>query len=157
MSATNDQSPGFAGFPSLPSAAELRHLIDDKRHARAEEALHRSEVLDDEWKQRHDIFMTRKIDVDFVARILQRIHDAADSGQTEIQVGQFPSAWLTDGGRQVNAPEPTWPETLQGFAKEFYDYWERELKPRDFHLRVEIVTFPNGFPGDVGAFLSWKG
>lgn len=157
MSATNDQSTGLSDLPSLPSAAELRHLIDGKRLARAEDAQHSREAMEDDWKQRHDLFMARKIDPAFIGLIMKRIRDAAEAGETEIQVGLFPSAWLTDGGRQINAPEPTWPETLQGFAKEFFDYWDRELKPKEFRLRVEIVTFPNGFPGDVGAFLSWKG
>ena len=51
---------------------------------------------------------------------------------------------------------PGWPDTLQGFAREFYEFWERELKPKGFGLRAEIVSFPGGLPGDVGAFLTWR-
>lgn len=61
-------------------------------------------------------------------------------------IGQFPGAWCTDGG---------WPVTLQGIAKEFFEFWKRDLKPRGFGLRVEIVSYPEGKPGDIGPFLSW--
>jgi hypothetical protein len=72
-------------------------------------------------------------------------------------LGEFPSAWCTDGGRRINnQPDPSWPDTLQGFAREFYEFWERELKTKGYGLRAEIVSFPDGRPGDVGAFLTWK-
>ena len=51
--------------------------------------------------------------------------------------------------------EDDWPDTLQGFAKEFFEFCQRDRKPRKFRLRVRIVSFPGGKPGDVGAFLSW--
>jgi len=88
--------------------------------------------------------------------IMRRVHDAAEGGASEIMIGKFPCALCTDGGRKINAPEESWPDTLQGIAREFFEFWERNLKPRGFRLRVQILDFPGGKPGDVGAFLSWK-
>ena len=39
------------------------------------------------------------------------------------------SDWCTDKGRAINNFEPNWPETLTGFAKRAYDYYEKELPP----------------------------
>ena len=86
---------------------------------------------------------------------MTRVRTAAESGATESMIGQFPSDWCTDGGRRINVPEQDWPDTLQGIAREFYEFWERELKPKGFGLRAQIISFPDGKPGDVGAFLSW--
>jgi len=44
----------------------------------------------------------------------------------------------------------------KGIAREFFEFWEQNLKSRGFRLRVQILDFPGGKPGDVGAFLSWK-
>ena len=43
-----------------------------------------------------------------------------------------------------------------GFAKRAYDYFKRELEPRGFQMRAEILNWPGGMPGDVGFFLQWK-
>jgi hypothetical protein len=29
------------------------------------------------------------------------------------------------------------------------------FRPRGYKLKVQIVDFPNGMPGDVGMFLTW--
>ena len=47
------------------------------------------------------------------------------------------------------------PTTLEGFAKKAYDFFEKELRPLEFKLHAEIVSFPGGMPGDVGLFLKW--
>jgi hypothetical protein len=36
-----------------------------------------------------------------------------------------------------------------------YEFWNRHLRPRGYKLRVQIVDFPDGVPGDVGMTLKW--
>jgi len=60
-----------------------------------------------------------------------------------------------NGGRAVNAPDKSWPETLRGEAAEIYLRWERDLKSGGFHLGARVVEFPEGIPGDIGLFLVW--
>jgi hypothetical protein len=33
---------------------------------------------------------------------------------------------------------------------------ERDLKPNGFRLVARVLDFPDGLPGDIGLFLSWK-
>ena len=87
------------------------------------------------------------------AAIIQR---AAGNGLTEVFVGRFPNKLCTDHGRAINQAEPGWEKTLTGLPKELYDFWEKHLRPRGYKLRVQIVDFPGGMPGDVGVTLSWS-
>jgi hypothetical protein len=61
----------------------------------------------------------------------------------------------TDRGRSINNADPDWPTTLTGFAKKAYDYYEDELRPLGYKLTAEIVTWPDGLPGDVAMSLKW--
>jgi molybdopterin-biosynthesis enzyme MoeA-like protein len=87
-----------------------------------------------------------------VAAIIER---AVSNGLTEVQVYRFPNALCTDRGRAINQQEPGWETTLTGLPKEMYEFWERQLRPRGYKLRVQIVDFPGGMPGDVGITLKW--
>jgi molybdopterin-biosynthesis enzyme MoeA-like protein len=87
-----------------------------------------------------------------VAAIIER---AVSNGLTEVQVYRFPNALCTDHGRAINQQEPGWETTLTGLPKEMYEFWERQLRPRGYKLRVQIVDFPGGMPGDVGITLKW--
>lgn len=80
---------------------------------------------------------------------------AVENGLTSVQVYRFPHTLCTDGGRAINQAEAGWEKTLTGVPKEIYDFWKRQLQPRGFHIRYEIVDYPNGMPGDVGIVLSW--
>ena len=87
-----------------------------------------------------------------VAAIIER---AVSNGLTEVQVYRFPNALCTDHGRAINQQEPGWETTLTGLPKEMYEFWERQLRSRGYKLRVQIVDFPGGMPGDVGITLKW--
>jgi hypothetical protein len=39
--------------------------------------------------------------------------------------------------------------------KEIYQLWAKYFRPRGYKLRVEIVEYPGGLPGDVGMTLKW--
>src|SRR5262249_40571485 len=86
------------------------------------------------------------------AAIIQR---AVNNGLTEVFVGRFPNRLCTDHGRAINQAEAGWEKTRTGLPKELYDFWDKQLRARGYKLRVQIVDFPGGMPGDVGFTLSW--
>jgi len=94
-------------------------------------------------------------DEEAIARAIRIIERAASNGLTEVQVHRFPNRLCTDRGRAINQQEPGWETTLTGIPKEIYDFWERRLRPLGYKLRVEIVDFSGGLPGDVGMSLKW--
>jgi hypothetical protein len=61
----------------------------------------------------------------------------------------------SDCGRAIDVTEPDWPATLRGEAAEIYLRWERDLKPRGFHIAARVVDYPGGVPGDIGLSLIW--
>jgi hypothetical protein len=83
------------------------------------------------------------------------INRAVENGLMTVQVFRFPNHLCTDNGRAINQAEEGWEKTLTGIPKEIYAFWERQLKPRGYHIRYEIIDYPGGMPGDVGVFLSW--
>jgi len=83
------------------------------------------------------------------------IRRAVSAGLTEVQVYRFPNQLCTDRGRAINQMEPGWEQTLTGVPKEIYTLWHRHFRSRGYKLKVQIVDFPNGMPGDVGMFLAW--
>jgi hypothetical protein len=87
-----------------------------------------------------------------VSVIIQR---AVSNGQTEVFLGKLPKELFTDHGRAINQAEPGWENTLTGLGKEAYDFWRQYLQPRGYHLRYQVVDYPEGIPGDIGITLSW--
>jgi len=67
----------------------------------------------------------------------------------------FPSTYCSDRGRRINIGDPDWPSSLEGFAKDAYAFFDRELRPMGYKLTAEIINFPGGVPGDVGLKLKW--
>ena len=88
--------------------------------------------------------------------ITQLVNQAAERGQTEVQVYRFPNDLCTDRGRRINNSEPDWPETLEGRPKLGYEFWRDHLRPLGFGLKAEVLEYPGGMPGDIGFFLTWK-
>jgi molybdopterin-biosynthesis enzyme MoeA-like protein len=84
------------------------------------------------------------------------VNRAVEAGMTSVQVFRFPNHVCTDNGRAINQAEEGWEMTLTGVPKEIYDFWKRQLQPRGYHIRYEIIDYPGGMPGDVGIFLSWR-
>jgi hypothetical protein len=87
------------------------------------------------------------------AAIIQR---AVNAGLTEVEVYRFPNSMCTDHGRAINQQEPGWEKTLTGVPKEIYELWYKYFRSRGYKLRVQIVDWPGGMPGDVGMTLSWR-
>ena len=94
-------------------------------------------------------------DEEALRRVAVIIERAVSNGLTEVQVYRFPNALCTDHGRAINQQEPGWEATLTGLPKEMYQFWERQLRPRGYKIKFQIVDFPDGMPGDVGITLKW--
>ncbi len=90
-----------------------------------------------------------------IRRALAIIERAVHNGKSEVQVYRFPNVLCTDRGRAINQQEKGWEETLTGLPKEIYMLWNRNFRDRGYRLRVEIVDFPGGLPGDIAMTLSW--
>jgi len=74
---------------------------------------------------------------------------------TEIEVGRFPNQLFTDRGRTINQMEPGWEDSLTGLPKELFEFWRQFLEPQGYKLRMQVVDFPGGIPGDIGMIRSW--
>jgi hypothetical protein len=102
-----------------------------------------------------DAFMGRDVHPEVFERINHAVSVAAKRGEHQIQVISFPSSYCSDGGRRINIADPEWPGTLDGFARRAYEFFDKELRPLGYKLHAEIISFPDGMPGDVGLFLKW--
>jgi uncharacterized protein (DUF1778 family) len=95
-------------------------------------------------------------DEEGIRRAVRIIERAANNGLTEVQVHRFPNALCTDRGRAINQQEPGWEETLTGVPKEIYNLWAKYFRARGYKLRVQIIDFPGGMPGDIAMTLTWS-
>ena len=134
---------------------ELRRFAEEKEMEKAKEALEKKRKADDERHQFHDAFMSQDIHPDVFERLSRVVKSAAERGEREVLVIRFPSEYCTDGARAINNFEPNWPETLTGFAKRAFEFWQKELQPQGYKVRAQIMDFPGGMPGEVGLFLRW--
>ncbi len=142
---------------ALPTADEMmeklalaeaeKASVEARKHAAAE--AEKKELLDKLTKP------SGVSDEEALKRVAIIVERAVSSGLTEVQVFRFPNALCTDHGRAINQQEPGWETTLTGLPKEMYEFWERQLRPLGYKLRVQIIDFPGGMPGDVGITLKW--
>jgi hypothetical protein len=141
----------------LPKAKDLMKQIALKEAAKAADARRLDSLEAAEKKALMEKFskpsgVSNEERIKRAAAIIKR---AADNGRTEVEVGRFPNRLFTDLGRAINQQEAGWEKTLTGLPKELYEFWQSNLKPRGYRLKVQIVDFPGGMPGDVGMTLSW--
>ena len=107
-------------------------------------------------RERVKVLIDEHIDDTKWRTLLHQARQVPERGEKEYLLLRFPSELCTDGARAINnAPNPDWPNTLQGEAMELYARWRDQLKPRGFHLAARVLDFPDGKPGDVGLFLFW--
>ena len=141
----------------LPSAKDLQQKIalaeaekaSEEARVRAQAEAEKKALVD------HLTKPSGVSDEEGIARAIRIIERAAANGLTEVQVHRFPNQLCTDKGRAINQLEPGWEKTLTGVPKEIYQLWEKYFRPRGYRLRVQIIDFPGGMPGDVGMTLSW--
>ena len=148
--ATDNKSP-------LPSAAQIMQRLAQVEAERASAALRAKAKEDEEKKALLDrLSKTSGVsDDDRMRRAAAIIERAARNGLHEVQVLRFPNSLCTDRGRAINNQEAGWEKTLTGLPREFYEFWERHLKPQGYKIRFEVVDFSTGVPGDIGLTLRW--
>lgn len=141
----------------LPSAKEMMEKLALAEAEKAEAATRRQAEVEAEKK-----LLLEKItkpsgvsDEEAMQRVAVIVQRAVSNGQTEVQVYRFPNQLCTDHGRAINQQEPGWENTLTGLPKEMYEFWARRLRPLGYKLKVQIVDWPGGMPGDVGITLKW--
>ncbi len=141
----------------LPTAKDLMKQIAQKEAEKASEYMRRQAAADAEKKALMDKLTKPSgvSDEDALRRVAVIIQRAVSNGLTEVQVTRFPNTLCTDGGRAINNLEAGWENTLTGVPREMYLFWQRQLRPKGYRLRVQIVDFPKGMPGDVAMALSW--
>jgi hypothetical protein len=143
---------------SLPSAKDIMQKIavteaekaSEEARLRAQEDAEKKALIDQLSKP------SGISDEEAISRAIRIIERAASNGLTEVQVHRFPNQLCTDKGRAINQQEPGWEKTLTGVPKEIYQLWDKYFRPRGYKLRVQIVDFPGGMPGDVGMSLCWS-
>jgi len=141
----------------LPSAKEMMEKLALAEAEKAEAATRRQAEVEAEKE-----LLLEKItkpsgvsDEEAMQRVAVIVQRAVSNGQTEVQVYRFPNQLCTDHGRAINQQEPGWEKTLTGLPKEMYEFWARQLRPLGYKLKVQIVDWPGGMPGDVGITLKW--
>ncbi len=139
------------------TAADLRHLVADaaskKTHQQEIARQAAAEVRSSKIKELID----HHVSDEHWRSILHQAKVAAELGERELLLLQFPAELCSDGGRAINVAEPDWPSTLRGEAAETYLRFEHDLKPAGFHLMAKVLNFPDGYIGDIGLFLHWGG
>ena len=159
--ATGSNTTGSSAAPGADTSAglirpeDLRHITEEAEMAKVREIMERERRRDAEQKELHNAFLNQHIRPDAKKRFTDRVREAAQRGEHEIQVVRFSSDFCSDGGRAINNFDPDWPSTLTGFAKEVYEIYEQQLRPLGYKMRAQILNYPGGVPGDVGIFLSW--
>jgi len=154
-----DEGPQSAASPE-PDAnrlnvADFRALVADHEHKRTAQQQQQRAALAEQRSQHVAELIHRHIsDVGWRA-LVQHARQAAEQGEKEFMLLQFPAALCSDGGRAINSYRPEWPETLRGEAAELYSRWASDMKPHGFELTARVLDFPGGMLGDVGLFLVW--
>jgi hypothetical protein len=141
----------------LPTAQEVMEKLALAEAKKAEEESRKQAAAEAEKKQLLDKLTKPSgvSDEEALKRMGVIVERAASNGLTEVQVYRFPNTLCTDHGRAINQQEPGWESTLTGLPKEMYEFWDRQLRPLGHKLRVQIIDFPGGMPGDVGITLKW--
>jgi len=142
---------------ALPTAQEMMEKLALAEADKATEAARKHAAEDAEKKALLDKLTKPSgvSDEEALKRVAVIVERAVSNGLTEVQVFRFPNSLCTDRGRAINQQEPGWEATLTGLPKEMYEFWERQLRPLGYKLKVQIVDFPGGMPGDVGITVKW--
>ncbi|MEI9986851.1 MAG: CBS domain-containing protein [Aliidongia sp.] len=139
-----------------PATAEgFQQLAQESKREEMQHRQEMREAAEDRRQQETAELAERQLSEDKWDNLLNGARRAAESSQTEFLLLRFPSELCSDGGRAVNVPEPSWPETLRGEAAELYRRFEEELKPEGFDLAARVLGYIDGMPGDIGLFLTW--
>ena len=141
----------------LPSAEECSKRMAVAEAEKASEYIRKQAAVEAEKKALLDKLKgpSGVSDDERLKRAAAIINRAVNNGLTEIEVGRFPNTLFTDRGRAINQQEPGWEGTLTGLPKELFEFWKKHMQARGYRLKVQVVDWPGGMPGDIGMSLSW--
>ena len=134
---------------------DLNEIISDNEMKKMEEERQRRRKREQEQRDLREAFMSRDIHPEVMDRLNKVIRVAAEQGHKEVRVITFPASFCNDGGRRINNMLPDWPDSLEGFAKKAYEFYQKELRPLGYKLHAQVIDFPGGMPGEIGLFLKW--
>ena len=142
----------------LPSAKEVMQKI---ALAEAEEAEKQARMRAEAQAEKKDLIDQLSkpsgiSDEEAIKRGITIIERAVHNRMTEVEVFRFPNQLCTDKGRAIIQQERGWERTLTGAPKEIYQLWEKYFRPRGYKLKVQVVDYPDGLPGDISVTLSWS-
>lgn len=138
-----------------PSAEEIRKQVIQRAKDEEQKQAKAKAIQEKKATAFAEDFLKNHVSEEDVLAVRRRVANAIEAGKFEAMVYSFSSDLCTDSGRAINSGDKSWPETLQGKAKEFYDRYQKFAKPQGFKLKAMIISFPGGMPGDVGLFLNW--
>jgi hypothetical protein len=155
---SESRSPIISAPAGIFSAADVKRQMAERAAQKAAEELRRMQEQEEKQKAVMAEFHAPpdRTPEQVMRLVMQLVNQAAERGQTEVQVYRFPNELCTDRGRRINNSEPEWEQTLEGRPKLAYEFWRDQLKPLGFGLRAEVLEYPGGMPGDIGFFLTWK-
>jgi hypothetical protein len=134
---------------------QLEEITSNARRAKRDEERDLQRKGEQKAAELRDAFMAREIKPDAIDQINKAVRVAAEQGLHQVEVVTFPCKYCNDGGRRINISDPEWPQSLEGFAKKAYDFYQKELHPLGFKMHAEIVSFPEGRPGEAALYLKW--
>jgi hypothetical protein len=141
----------------LPSAKEVRQRIALAEAEEAEKEARKRAAAQAEKKALIDELSKPSgiSEEEAIRKGIAIIERAVKNQAIEVEVFRFPNQLCTDKGRAINHQEPGWEKTLNGSPKEIYQLWDKYFRPRGYKLKVQIVDFPDGLPGDIAITLHW--
>jgi hypothetical protein len=142
-------------MPGLLRPEDLNKITIDAEMEKMDEERKIKKEKEHDLLELREAFMEREVHPEVIERINTAVRVAAKDGKHQLQVLTFPCSFCSDGGRRINIADKEWPQTLTGFAKKPYEFFEKELRPAGYKLHAEIISFPGGMPGEVGLFLKW--
>ena len=142
-------------MPDLLRPTDLLQMASEAELAEMEKERQLQQKKKQQVLDLREAFMKRKVAPEAIDRINNAVSVAAKRGEHQIQAVTFPCSFCSDGGRRINIADPEWPSTLQGFAKNAFDFFDKELRPLGYKLHAEIISFPGGMPGEAALYLKW--
>src|ERR1700749_2146391 len=154
---SDSRGPAKPAIPEIFSAADIKRRMTERETQKVAEELRRMKEQEEKQKAVMAEFHAppARTPEQLMQLIMQLVNQAAERGQSEVQVYRFPNTLCTDNGRRINNSEPEWEKTLEGRPKLGYEFWREHLRPLGFGLRAEVLEYPGGMPGDIGFFLIW--
>jgi len=147
----------FGACPMKPalSLADLFAARAAETARKQAEAAAASEAAAQERRHYVEKVLAYKVTEEDKAKALAKIRKAFEDGEREVMLAHFPCAICKDGGRRINNHLEEWEDTLPGAFHQVLEWWQSDLKPGGFGFAARVISFPDGFPGEVGLFITW--